>query len=69
MSAELDYPAWPPGLSDNTPLPYSFWRVMHVTDGRRSIEKLSSALGMTEAQTRQVHTDVRHWLDRAASAI
>lgn len=66
MSAELDYPAWPPGLTDHTPLPYSYWRVLHVTDGRRSIEKLTQTLGTTEGQVRQALEDVRRWLERAA---
>ena len=66
MTIELDYPAWPPGLTDATPLPYAFWRVMHVTDGRRSIDKLAGALGLPEPQVRQIQTDVRRWLERAA---
>ena len=66
MSTELDYPAWPPGLSDDTALPFACWRVLHVTDGRRSIEKLAATLGGSEAQVRQVLTEVRSWLDRAA---
>ena len=47
MSTELDYPTWPPGLSDSTALPFACWRVLHVTDGRRSIEKLAATLGGT----------------------
>ncbi|GGJ82967.1 hypothetical protein [Deinococcus aquiradiocola] len=66
MSAELDYPAWPPGLTDQTPLPFMYWRVMHVVDGRRSIEKLSTTLGLKEPQLRQALTEVRNWLGRAA---
>jgi hypothetical protein len=66
MTMELDYPAWPPGLTDGTPLPYAFWRVMHVTDGRRSIDKLAAALGVPEPQVRQIQQDVRRWLERAA---
>ncbi len=66
MSGELDYPAWPPGLTDHTALPYGFWRIMHVTDGRRSIERVAQAVGGSEAQVRQVLTDVRRWLERAA---
>ena len=66
MSTELDYPAWPPGLSDGTALPFAFWRVLHITDGRRSIEKVASTLGVGEAQVRQALTEVRSWLERAA---
>ncbi|WP_424951395.1 hypothetical protein [Deinococcus sp.] len=66
MSAELDYPAWPPGLTDHTPLPFGFWRMMHVTDGRRSPEKLAQTLGISEIQVRQILAEVRRWLDRAA---
>lgn len=66
MTMELEYPAWPPGLTDATPLPYAYWRVMHVTDGRRSIDKLAGALALPEPQVRQVQQDVRRWLERAA---
>lgn len=65
MSAELDYPAWPPGMTDQTLLPFGFWRVMHVTDGRRSIERLAQALGSTEPQVRQVLAEVHRWIERA----
>ncbi|WP_407540608.1 hypothetical protein Q0M94_04200 [Deinococcus radiomollis] len=66
MSGELDYPAWPPGLTDHTALPYEFWRIMHVVDGRRSIERVAQAVGGSEAQVRQVMTEVRRWLERAS---
>ena len=66
MSGELDYPAWPPGLTDHTALPYEFWRIMHVTDGRRSIERVAQAIGGTEAQIRRALTEVRRWLERAS---
>ncbi len=66
MTIELDYPAWPPGLTDATPLPYAYWRVMHVTDGRRSSDKLAGALGLPEPQLRQIQQDVGRGLERAA---
>jgi hypothetical protein len=65
-ATQQDYPVWPTGLSDSTPLPFMYWRVMHVADGRRSFEKLASTLGLPEAQVRQVFGEVRRWMDRAA---
>jgi hypothetical protein len=67
MSAELDYPAWPPGLTDSTPLPFAYWRVMHLTDGQRSIDRLVQTLGSTDAYVRQVLSEVRRSLERAAA--
>lgn len=66
MSAELDYPAWPPGLTDYTALPYGCWRIMHVTDGRRSVERVAQAVGSAEPQVRQMLTDVRLLMERIA---
>lgn len=65
-AAEQDYPTWPSGLSDSTPLPYLYWRVMHVADGRRSFEKLAGTVALPELQVRQVFGEVRRWIDRAA---
>lgn len=67
MTGALDYPAWPPGLTDHTALPYGLWRVMHVTDGQRSTERVAQATGSSEAQVRQALADVGRWLDRVAA--
>ncbi|ULH14933.1 hypothetical protein MF271_13265 [Deinococcus sp. KNUC1210] len=55
---------WPPGLTDATPLPFIYWRVLHLIDGRRPLGLVAAALGTGEAQVRQVLGDVRAWLER-----
>ena len=64
VGAPSELLSWPAGLSDATALPFVYWRVMHLIDGRRTLNAVADALGSTEAQVRQVVADVGRWLER-----
>ncbi|MFC4452815.1 hypothetical protein [Deinococcus sonorensis] len=66
MTANLEYPSWPVGLSDQTLLPFAMWRVLDVVDGRQHVSKLAATLGMPEPQIKQVVHTVEQHLERAA---
>ncbi len=57
-------PSWPPGLTDSTPLPFAWWRIMHLVDGRRSTEQLAAVSRVAEGQVRQILSEVWAYVGR-----
>lgn len=56
-------PQWPEGLKDETPLPFTAWRVLNWVDGKRSIREIAAQVGLS---TEQVATEMESALDWAA---
>ncbi|WP_425146803.1 hypothetical protein [Deinococcus sp.] len=63
-AADLEILRWPAGLGEDMPLPFMYWRVLHLADGRRSLAQIALTLQATETQLRQVVADAGRWLER-----
>ena len=64
QGAAAEVLSWPAGLSDATVLPFVYWRVMHLIDGRRSLGVVAAALNTTEEAVQQAVTEVKRWIQR-----
>lgn len=60
-----DIPRWPTGLRDDTPLPYSTWRVLDLVDGRRTLAQLSRELELSQEEVEQALEQAQSWTSRA----
>ena len=60
-----DIPRWPTGLHDDTPLPYSTWRVLDLVDGRRTLAQLSRDLELSQEEVEQALEQAQSWTSRA----
>lgn len=57
---------WPAGLTDDTPLPFALWRVMHHVDGRRGAEEVARLAGISPQDVPPLVTQAATWAGRAA---
>ncbi|GGK92858.1 hypothetical protein [Deinococcus radiotolerans] len=58
-------PTWPDGLQDNTPLPFTVWRVLHHVDGQRDIAEVARLSGMTVPDVQEHLRAAAAWVARA----
>lgn len=57
---------WPAGLTDDTPLPFALWRVMHHVDGRRGPEEVARLAGIAAQDVPPLVAQAATWANRAA---
>ncbi|MFC6590608.1 hypothetical protein ACFP81_11555 [Deinococcus lacus] len=55
---------WPEGLSDQTALPYSLWKVLDLVDGNRSAMTISTLSGYTPEQVLEALARAQQWAQR-----
>lgn len=58
--------SWPRGLKDDTPLPYTVWRVMDLLDGRRDVQEVAGLARCTPQEVHQRFEEAQRWVSRAA---
>lgn len=58
--------SWPAGLTDDTPLPFALWRVMHHVDGRRGPEEVARLAGIPPQDVPPLVAQAATWANRAA---
>lgn len=58
-------PVWPAALRDETPLPYSAWRVLNLVDGDRSVQDIARELNLGPEQVQDALTQAQAWTQRA----
>lgn len=57
---------WPKNLTDDTPLPYSTWRVLDLVDGRRDAPEIARLLKLTSQEVQHTLDESGRWIGRAA---
>lgn len=60
-----DPPQWPPALRDDTPLPFSAWKVMNQIDGQTTLSTLASHLEITIETIQEALIQAQQWTERA----
>lgn len=60
-----DPPKWPPALRDDTPLPFSAWRVMHQVDGVKHLITIANTLDITIDDVHEALEQSESWTERA----
>lgn len=58
-------PVWPPELRDETPLPFSAWKIMHLVDGQRSAQQIAAQLGLSLSEVQSALEQAENWTNRA----
>ncbi len=58
---------WPDGLTPQTPLPYSMWRVMDAVDGKRDVAAVAAQTGLPEAEVVSVQAQVTRLVQRVTA--
>lgn len=58
---------WPSGLTPQTPLPYSMWRVMDAIDGKRDAAAVAAQTGLPEAEVTSVQAQVTRLVQRVTA--
>ncbi|GAA5514417.1 hypothetical protein Dcar01_03172 [Deinococcus carri] len=59
-------PAWPPGLTGETPLPFAVWRVLHHVDGVRDAAEVARLARVTPQIVQATVAQAAAWASRAA---
>lgn len=57
---------WPAGLTDDTPLPFALWRVLHHVDGRRGAGEVARLAGVSPQDVPLLVSQAATWASRAA---
>lgn len=65
MTSPNTVPVWPAALKDETPLPYSAWRVLNLVDGDRSIQQIARELNQNTEQVVEALAQAQAWTHRA----
>ncbi|WP_291423017.1 hypothetical protein [Deinococcus sp.] len=58
-------PVWPTALKDETPLPFSAWRIMHLVDGQRTAQQIVEQLGLSLDDLQVALEEAENWTNRA----
>lgn len=59
-------PSWPPGLRDETPLPFAVWRVLHHVDGVRPLGEVARLARVTPPEVAEAVAQAARWAGRAS---
>ncbi|WP_102126182.1 hypothetical protein [Deinococcus planocerae] len=59
-------PAWPPGLRDDTPLPFAVWRVLHHVDAQRPLAEVARLARVTPPEAAEALDQAARWAGRAS---
>ncbi|MEF2278029.1 hypothetical protein V3W47_06920 [Deinococcus sp. YIM 134068] len=59
-------PTWPPGLREETPLPFALWRVLHHVDGVRGVMEVARRAGVTVPDVVEAVAQAARWAGRAS---
>ncbi|SMB82844.1 hypothetical protein SAMN00790413_04163 [Deinococcus hopiensis KR-140] len=62
-------PVWPSGLTDQSPLPFSLWRVLHQVDGVRTAEEIARLAGVTAADVTAAVAQATVWVRRSQAQV
>ncbi|BDP42233.1 hypothetical protein DAETH_22020 [Deinococcus aetherius] len=59
-------PVWPPGLRDETPLPFAVWRVLHHVNGGRPAIEVARLARVTAPEVAEAVAQAARWAGRAS---
>ncbi len=65
MTSPNSAPVWPPALQDDTPLPFSAWRVLDLVDGDRTIAEIAREVRLSTEQVTEALAQAQAWTHRA----
>lgn len=65
MTSPNSAPVWPPALKDDTPLPFSAWRVLNLVDGNRTVAEIARELQLSHDQVAEALAQAQAWTHRA----
>ncbi|MFC4425850.1 hypothetical protein [Deinococcus navajonensis] len=59
--------SWPEGLSDQTPLPFSLWKIVTHVDGARDSAEVARLAAVSEADVQTALLQSQQWVERASA--
>lgn len=59
--------SWPEGLSDQTALPFSLWKIVTHVDGARDSAEVARLAAVSEADVQTALIQSRQWIERASA--
>ncbi|MFC4637238.1 hypothetical protein [Deinococcus hohokamensis] len=59
--------SWPEGLSDQTPLPFSLWKIVTHVDGARDSAEVARLAAVSEADVQTALLQSKQWVERASA--
>lgn len=57
-------PVWPPGLTEQAPLPFALWRILHHMNGQRTTGEIAQLAGVTPGDVSVAVVQAAAWVTR-----